>query len=57
MKEKFALANKQYAQVNEIYEVFNLNKRELIINQYELSEVVMSRLLEILKLAKNKLHS
>jgi cell division protein FtsA len=54
LKETFALSNKQYAQVHEVYEVLNINKRELKINQYELSEVVMSRMMEILKLAKKQ---
>lgn len=54
LKEKLAIANKQYAETNEIATVINLNKRELKINQYELSEIVMSRLLEILKLAKKQ---
>ncbi len=54
LKEKFALANKNYAQTKEVYEVLNINKRDLKINQQELSEIVMSRLMEILKLAKKQ---
>ena len=54
LKETFAVANKSYAQNNEVYEVVNINRIERKINQYELSEVVMSRLLEILKLAKKQ---
>lgn len=54
LKERFAIANKHYAEMSETVEVINLNKRELQINQYELSEIVMSRLLEILKLAKKQ---
>lgn len=54
LKEGFALANKHYAQSKEVYTALDLYKRELKINQYELSEVVMSRLVEILKLAKKQ---
>jgi len=54
LKENFALANKHYAQSKEVYHVLDLKKRELKLNQYEISEIVMSRLLEILKLAKKQ---
>ncbi len=54
LKEKYALANKHYAQANEAYDVLSINRVELKINQYELSQVVMSRLQEILKLAKKQ---
>ncbi len=55
IKERFALAHKMYAQVSDIYEVNN--GHEMIkINQYEASEIVMSRLEEILTLAKKELH-
>jgi len=54
LKENFALANKHYAQSKEVYTALNIHRRELKLNQYELSEVVMSRLIEILKLAKKQ---
>lgn len=54
LKETFAVAHKQFAQANEVYEILDINRKEVRINQYELSEVVMSRLLEILKLAKKQ---
>jgi len=56
IKEKFAVASKRYAQVNEAYFVTNLHNEELKLNQYEISEVVMSRIIEILKLAKKQIN-
>lgn len=54
-KEKFAFAHQQYANANETYEILNDKKEQISINQHELSEIVMSRLLEILKITKNDL--
>lgn len=56
IKEKFAVANKRYAQINESYTVINAQNEELKLNQYEISEVVMSRIVEILKLAKKQIN-
>jgi cell division protein FtsA len=56
IKERFAVASNRYAQVNEIYNVVNLQNEELKLNQYEVSEVVMSRIIEILKLAKKQIN-
>ncbi len=56
IKEKFAVASKRYTQVNDIYTVINLNNEELKLNQYEISEVVTSRIVEILKLAKKQIN-
>lgn len=57
LKETSALAHKLYANVNESYEVTNIQGETIQMNQYELSEVVMSRLEEILALAKKELQS
>ena len=55
LKEKFALAHKNMAQVTEIIE---LEKDDEIIkvNQLELSEIVMSRIDAILKLCKKEIN-
>lgn len=56
IKEKFALAHKLYAGVNDAYEVVNQDRELLKINQLEVSEIVMSRLEEILLLAKKEIN-
>lgn len=55
IKEKFALAHKRYASMNDFYEDDNIDKNTKI-SQYEASEIVMSRLEEILNLAKNEIN-
>ena len=50
--ERFALATTRVANVNEITSIFNNQQEELNLNQYEVSEVVMARLVEIFKLTK-----
>lgn len=55
LKEKFALAHKLYAGVNDAYEVLNKDRESLKINQLEASEIIMSRLEEILLLAKKEI--
>lgn len=54
LKERFALANVQFALTSETYELLNINRKEIVVNQHELTEIVMSRLVEILKLAKKQ---
>ena len=55
IKEKFALAHKKYASASEMYEVQSEN--DIIkINQFEASEIVMSRIEEILTLAKKEVN-
>ncbi len=56
IKENFALAHKLYASVNDFYEVATKSNEIIAINQYEVSEVVMSRLEEILTLAKKEIN-
>lgn len=56
LKLKFALANKKNANVNDIIEVKSAYDDHLKINQYEVSEVVMSRLEEILNEAKKEIN-
>ncbi len=56
IKEKFALAHKKNANANDIYEVTNLDGKKIKINGLEASEVVMSRMEEIISLAKNEIN-
>lgn len=55
IKEKFASSHKRFCQLNEIYEVKNTIGETIKLNQLEVSEVVMSRMLEILNLAKKQI--
>lgn len=56
LKLKFALAHKKNASVNDIIEVKSAIDANLKINQFELSEVVQSRLEEILNEAKKEIN-
>ena len=56
LKTKFAVAHKGHASTQDLYEIKNANGI-LKINQFEVSEIVMSRLEEILNLAKNELNN
>ena len=55
LKEKFASSHKRFCQLNEIYEVKNTIGEKVKLNQLEVSEVTMSRMVEILNLAKNQI--
>lgn len=55
LKEKFAFAHKMYASPNDEYEVTNDNGEKIIIKQLEASEIVMSRIEEILTLARKEI--
>lgn len=50
--ERFALSTTRLANINEIITIRNKEQIELTLNQYEVSEVVMARLVEIFKLTK-----
>jgi len=56
LKLKFALAHKKNASVNDLIEVKNATDEVIKINQFELSEVVMSRTEEILNEAKKEIN-
>lgn len=56
IKEIFALAHKDYASSSDIYEIVNNSNIKTKISQYEVSEIVMSRLREILENAKKDLN-
>jgi len=56
IKMKFALAHKKFANTNELYEIKNKEGNLVKINQFEVSEIVMARLEEILNLVKKELN-
>ena len=56
IKEKFALAHKKFAGVNEVFEAHDKNGDVVSINQFEVSEIVMSRIEEILVLARKEIN-
>ncbi len=56
LKEKFAYAHKRNSSTSETEEVLNKDGEKIKINQYEISEVVYSRLKEILDFAKKQIN-
>ena len=56
IKENFALAHVRNADKLDVYETLNNDNVKIKINQLSVSEVVMSRINEILTLAKNELN-
>ena len=57
LKHKYVVADKMHASSNETVDCKNKNGEVIKINQYEISDVVESRVKEILNLAKNELNS
>ncbi len=57
LKEKFALAHKKYASMNEFYEIEISGEEPLKINQFEASEISMERIYEILELVKKEIRT
>lgn len=57
MKHKYAVADVNHAQTNDTIECKNKNGEVIKINQYEISEMVSSRIKEILNLSKNELNN
>ena len=55
IKEKFATCHKRFTSLNETYEIKNNVGNIIKLNQLEVTEVVMSRMSEILKLAKKQI--
>lgn len=55
IKERFASSSKRFSSTTEVYEVKNTVGETLKLNQLEVSEVVSTRMEEILKYAKNKM--
>lgn len=56
IKEVFALAHKDFASNSDIYEITNKSGIKTKINQIEVSEIVMSKLKEMLEIAKKGLN-
>ena len=56
LKLKFALAHKKNSNVNDIIEIKNENNEIIKINQFEITQVVMSRLEDILNEAKKEIN-
>lgn len=56
LKENFALASKRNASMREMETIQNKNNEEVKINQYEISEIVNSRLVQILELSKKQIN-
>lgn len=56
LKHQFALAHKRNANVGDTYEISTSIDKSLKINQFEISEIVSSRLEEILNLAKKEMN-
>ena len=55
IKERFATCHKRFVSLNETYEVENTLGEKVKLNQLEVTEVVMSRVAEILRLAKKQI--
>ncbi len=56
LKHSFALAHKRNANVSDTYEISTAVDKSLKVNQFEVSEIVSSRLEEILNLVKKELN-
>ncbi len=57
LKENFAVAHKKSSSANEFREVIDIYSNKKKINQFEISEIVMSRVEEIFTLVKEQLDS
>lgn len=55
IKEKLALAHKMYANVNDTVKIKNVMGDDIVLNQYETSQIVSSRISEILELVKKEI--
>ena len=56
LKEKFALASKRNASTSWSEDVVNNKNENIKINQYEISEIICSRIKEILELSKKQIN-
>lgn len=57
IKEKFASCHKRFTNLNDVYELKNDMGEIVKLNQLEVTEVVMSRMVEILNFAKKQIFS
>jgi len=56
LKEKFAVASKKYADINEVLELVNKDGQDITVNQVEVSEVVENRLIYLFEVAKKEIN-
>ena len=56
IKERFACAHKRFTNLNDTYDIKNNLGNDVKLNQLEVTEVVQSRLVEILKLARKQIN-
>ena len=56
LKETFALSSARYADSNDDVTIVNKENKKITINQIQISEVIESRIKDILKLAKNEIN-
>ncbi len=56
LKENFAISNTRYADASDTIEVMNRDGEKITIGQLEISELVESKLVELLKLAKKQIN-
>lgn len=57
LKEKFALCSRRYADINETLDFSIEEGQSRSINQYEITEIVEARVVELLKLAKKEINN
>ena len=57
LKEKFALCSRRYADINEVLDFSIEDGQKCSINQYEITEIVEARVVELLKLAKKEINN
>lgn len=55
IKEKFASSHKRFIALNDIYMIKNTAGEEIKLNQIEVTEIVMDRIVEILNLARKQI--
>lgn len=55
IKERFASSHKRFIALNDVYEVKNTAGEVINLNQIEVTEIVMDRLAELLKLAQKQI--
>lgn len=55
IKEKFASSHKRFIALNDVYEVKNTASEVIKLNQIEVTEIVMDRLAELLRLAQKQI--
>lgn len=56
LKNHFAVSNTRYSDVDDTIELTNKNGEEIILNQLEVSEIVETRLIDLLRLAKKQIN-